>query len=237
MSKTGRGPSTKSKMGTVLSRGGVDPRRRGSAKHLETPKSQVLEPSKDYLDPRQLRARPLTGSPLDADRVRTIKAFYEALPDKRILYLDVMREVPYSAALNRKTVIFREPVPSARIFVVDDIQFYAWPMGGGAPLAAGIIEGAVQFTFAIGKTAPVDVNTTRVQTGLPATEGGYFPFLNQRVGAEEVTFSVFAKTGQPIEAFYTNRVASPVSLRTVGARIRGWMADVSILEEILEQQR
>jgi hypothetical protein len=202
-----------------------------------TPKSTVLEPSKDYLDPEQLRARPLLGSPLDSRRVRTVKGFYEALPDNRVLYLDIMREIPYDASLNRKIVIFSEEVPSARIYIIDNIEFYAWPTGGGAPLAAGIIEGAVQFSFAIGKTAPVDINTTRVQTGLPATNGGYFPFVNERVGAEQVTFSVFAKTGQPVEAFYVNRVASPVSLRTVAARVQGWMADVSILEEILEQQR
>lgn len=232
-----RGPSSKSKMGTVIRRGGVDPRRRGSSKHLFTPKSIVLEPSKDFLDPRELRARALSGSALDASRTRVVKGFYDALPDKRILYLDVMKEVSYDATLGRKINIFKVDIPEARMFVVDSIEFYAWPAGGGAPLPPGIIEGAVQFNFTIGKTAPVDITTQRIQAGLPLTDGGYFPFLDDRVGATEVAFSLLAKTGQPLEATYRNRVASPIALRTVGARLRGWMADMTILEEILEQQQ
>jgi hypothetical protein len=232
-----KGPKTKSGMGTAIRRGSVDPRRRGSAKHLVTPKSVVLEPSSDFLDPKELRARPLSGGPLDADRTRIVKGFYQALPDKRVLYLDVMKEVSYDATLNRRLNIFKIPVPSARIYVIDRVEFYAWPVGGGAPLGPGIIEGAVQFGFLVGKTAPVDITTQRIQAGLQPNDGAYFPFLNDRVGATQVTFSLSATTGQPLEAYYLNRVASPVALRTVGARMRGWMGDVSILEEILEQQR
>ena len=145
--------------------------------------------------------------------------------------------VTFNTALNQNFTILTHTIPDNRTFLVDNVVFFAKPLFGAGLIASGVIEGAVQCFFEIGDVVPVEIRTIRVQTGLPVENRAYFPFLNDRVGAREVTFSLDAKSGRELQAYYINRAVSPVPVGTVGARIEGWLIDSNIYEEILEQQR
>jgi hypothetical protein len=122
---------------------------------------------------------------------------------------------------------------------VDNVLFYATPLFGSGLVPAGIIEPYVQCYFEVGNVVPVGIETERAIAGAATIETrAYFPFLNDRVGAREVTFSLIAKSGRELSAYYINRGGiSPIPLNTIGVRVEGWLADSNIIEEILEQQR
>jgi hypothetical protein len=185
---------------------------------------------------QDLRGRPLSGSVSDSDRTRNVKAFYEALPDRRPIYADITKEVAYTVPFitpSRIAVIGRYSIPENRTLVIDDVQFFATPEFGLGLVAPGDIEGAVQFVFKIGGNVPLLVVNGRLPAG---NDQAGFPFLNDRVGAREVTFSLYAHTGQDIELSYINRAVPTIPLATVGARIRGWLIETIMFEEIRQQQ-
>lgn len=190
------------------------------------------------LDPDMLKAKPIRGGTQDAKRVRLVKDFFAELPDDVVIYQDFTEQVEYNIALNQRFQIFSHTIPANRTFFVDDVEFFATHAFGGGLVAAGIIEGLVQCYFEIGRVVPVEIRTTRVQPGLSLEDRAYFPFLNDRVGAREVTFSLIAKSGRELNAYYINRsTGSPIPLGGIGIRVQGWLADSNIIEEILEQQR
>lgn len=189
------------------------------------------------LDPEMLKPKPMSGGKSDTDRVRLIRNFYSELPEGLFIYQELVEEIPYDFALDKRFDILIQDVPDDRTFVVDNVEFFATPLFGTGLIPAGTVEGAVQAYFQIGNVIPVEIRTTRVQPGLPAEDRAYFPFFNDRVGAREVNFSLYAKRGRELRAYYINRAFAPVPLRTIGVRIEGWMVDSNALEEILEQQR
>jgi hypothetical protein len=189
------------------------------------------------IDPEMLKPKPMSGGKADADRVRLIRNFYSKLPENLIIYQELVEEVAYDNSLNQKRTILNRQVPDDRTFVVDNVEFFATPLFGSGLVPPGVVEGAVQASFQIGNVIPVEISTTRLQPGGVAENRAYFPFFNDRVGAREVNFSLFAKRGQSLKAFYINRVITPVPLRTIGVRIEGWMVDSNAIEELLEQQR
>lgn len=189
------------------------------------------------IDPSRLKPQPMSGSKRDADRVRNIRDYYSELPDGLTIYQEIVEEVSYSFRQNEQIPIFSQNIPSDRTFVVDNVYFFATPLIGSGLIPPGTIEGAVQAFFQIGNVVPAEISSTRLQPGGVAENRAYFPFLNDRIGAREVNFSMYAKRGRDLKAFYVNRVATPVPLRTIGVRIEGWMIDSNAFEEILEQQR
>ena len=190
------------------------------------------------LDPDMLKAKPISGGKRDARRVRLIKDFFAELPDDGITYQEFTEEVPYNVATGQRFQIFSHTTPDNRTFFVDNIEFFASAAFSGGLVPAGVIEGLVQCYFEIGNVVPVEIRTTRVQPGLPIEDRAYFPFLNERVGAREVTFALTAKSGREVTAYYINRAGgSPIPLSGVGVRVEGWLVDSNIIEEILEQQR
>jgi len=185
---------------------------------------------------QDLRGRALSGSKSDSDRTRNVKSFYEALPDRRPIYADITKETEYVIPFvtpSRVVNIGRYSVPDNRTLIIDDVVFFATPEFGLGLVAPGDIEGYVQFVFKIGGNVPVQVINGRLPAG---NDQAGFPFLNDRIGAKEVTFSLYANTGQDIELSYINRAAPPVPLATVGARVRGWLIDTIMFEEIRQQQ-
>ena len=189
------------------------------------------------VDITQLTPQPMRGGKHDTERVRNIRDFYSELPDSLIIYQELVEEVNYSFVNNQIIPILSKDTPDDRTFVVDNVYFFATPIVGVGLVPPGAIEGAVQAYFQIGNVVPVEINSTRIQvTGVPENRA-YFPFFNDRVGAREVNFSIYAKRGRELKAFYINRTATPVPLRTIGVRVEGWMIDSNALEEILEQQR
>jgi len=189
------------------------------------------------IDPGMLKPKRMSGGKGDADRVRLIRGFYSELPEGLFIYQELVEEVNYQFTLDQKFSILDQSVPDDRTFVVDNVAFFATPLFGTGLVAAGIIEGAVQPFFQIGNTVPVEISSTRLQPGGNVENRAYFPFLNDRVGSREVNFSLYAKRGRSLKAFYINRSFTPVPLRTIGVRIEGWMIDSNALEELLEQQR
>lgn len=189
------------------------------------------------IDPGMLKPKRMSGGKGDSDRVRLVRGFYSELPEGLFIYQELVEEVEYEFSLDQKFTILDQQVPDDRTFVVDSVSFFATPLFGTGLVATGSIEGAVQPFFQIGNTVPVEISSTRLQPGGIAENRAYFPFLNDRVGAREVTFSLYAKRGRSLRAFYVNRSFTPVPLRTIGIRIEGWMIDSNALEELLEQQR
>lgn len=191
------------------------------------------------LDPSRLRAKPISGGKKDARRVRLVKDFYSRLQDEQIVFVDLTDEVEFSTVpLGRRFPILSFNVPSNRTLIIDNMYFFARAAFGlGELLPPGVIEGSVQCFFEIGEVVPVEIRSSRVQTLLPSEDRAYFPFLGDRVGAREVEFSLYAKSGREVEAYYINRAVSPVPIGTVGFRVEGWLIDSNIIEEILEQQR
>jgi len=189
------------------------------------------------IDPEMLKPKPMSGGKADADRVRLIRNFYSELPEGLLIYQELVEEVEYDASLNQQRTILNQQVPDDRTFVVDNVEFFATPLFGTGLVPAGVVEGAVQASFQIGNIVPVEISTTRLQPGGVPENRAYFPFFNDRVGPREVNFSLYAKRGRSLKAFYINRSVTPVPLRTIGVRIEGWMIDSNALEELLEQQR
>lgn len=189
------------------------------------------------ITPEMVKSRPMSGGEADAKRVRIIRDFYSDLPDEIFTYQEVTKEVPYSFTLGRRVNIMEKQVPDDRTFVIDDVYFFATPLVGSGLVPAGSVEGSVQAFFEIGAIVPVEIDSTRLQPASLVENRAYFPFFNDRVGAREVTFSLYAKRGRIISAYYINRFPTPIPLRTVGIRIEGWLVDSNALEEILEQQR
>lgn len=206
-------------------------------------KPGVIQPdirSKVYgLDPDRLKPKPISGGKKDADRVRLVKDFFAELPENMVIYQEFTKEVVHNPSTqNLRYPILEHTIPDNRTLFVDNVLFYATPAFGSGLVPSGIIEQYVQCYFEIGKVVPVEIRTTRVQTGLTPDGRAYFPFLNDRVGAREVTFSLIAKSGRELNAYYINRGGpSPIPLATVGVRVEGWLVDSNIIEEILEQQR
>jgi len=189
------------------------------------------------LDPDRIAAKPLSGNRKDAERVRLVKDFFSDQPEEYIIYQELTEEVTHDLTTNRRFTILTHAIPDNRTFIVDNVEFFARSAFNAGLIEAGIVEGALQCFFEIGEVVPVEISTTRVQPTLPAENRAYFPFLNDRIGAREVTFSLFAKSGRELTAYYINRVIPPVPIATVGVRIEGWLIDSNVVEEILEQQR
>jgi len=184
-----------------------------------------------------VQPKSMSGGVEDTDRVRLIRNFYSALPDDIFTYQEVVKEVEYSFMTNQRYNIMSKQVPDDRTFVIDDVYFFATPIIGTGLVPAGSVEGAVQAFFEIGGIDPVETDVTRRQPTSIAENRAYFPFFNDRIGARQVTFSLYAKRGRVFSAYYVNRTVPPIPLRTIGVRIEGWMVDSNALEEILEQQR
>jgi hypothetical protein len=115
--------------------------------------------------------------------------------------------------------------------------FFARPAVGLGLIPPGIVEGSLECYLTIGGTVPLIMETTRLQPGLRRRTRGFFPFLNSNIGPMSFRFALKATTGQEIRTFYQNLIAPPIGIAYVGSRIRGWVGDVSIVKEILEQQR
>lgn len=204
---------------------------RGSRKFIE----HIKKPLK--VDGDSLRAKPLSGGPQDTERVRIVKGFYSNISDARILNLDVTDEQIFNTALNQEFTILSYTVPEARMVFLDSIVFFARPVAGVGLIPAGIIEGAVELYFTIGGVVPLTLSAVRLQPGLRRRQRSFIPFLNANIGPTQFNFTLHAKTGQEIRAYYSNLIAPAIPVRYIGARIRGWSGEVSIMEEILEQQR
>ncbi|MHC4119756.1 MAG: hypothetical protein ACYSWO_19840 [Planctomycetota bacterium] len=189
------------------------------------------------IDESMLKPRAMRGGKKDTDRVRLIRDFFSRLPGDLLKYQEFARDISYSFALNKRTRIFEKQIPDDRTFVIDDVYFYATPLVGTGLIPEGTIEGAVETYFEVGNVVPVEIGSERTQTAVVPERRAYFPFLNDRVGPREVTFSVYAKRGSVITAYYINRFAPPVPIRTIGIRLEGWLIDSNAIEEILEQQR
>lgn len=208
------------------------------AKHHK--KSGVIRPrSKESIvgiSPDMLKPRAITGGGLDAERVRLIRDFYARLPEEIFTYQEITKDVEYSFDTGKRRPILSKEVPENRTFIIDNVYFYATPIVGTGLVPAGSVEGAVETYLEIGNVVPVETESERLQSGVAQEKRAYFPFLNDRVGAREVTFSLYAKRGRTVTAYYFNRFATPVPLRTIGVRVEGWMIDSNAFEEILEQQ-
>lgn len=223
--------------------GGGFRKRRGNFPTGRAPAPRDYKPGKSPdvygIDPEMLRAKPISGSKADAKRTRIVKDFFARLPESIVIFQDVTGEVEHNPLRQEvRYNIFSYTIPENRTFFVDNVLFFATPSFGSGLVPAGTIEPYVQCYFEIGKVVPVGIETNRVLTGVSPNSRAYFPFLNDRVGAREVTFSLIAKSGRELSAYYINRGGvSPVPLRTIGIRVEGWLADSNIIEEILEQQR
>jgi hypothetical protein len=224
--------------------GGPDGGPRGSRKHLSQPALR-----EGQITPAELRGAPLSGGRQDARRVRLVKDFYSSLPDQRVIYLDITEEVfyPLNPVPGTEYTILDTTVPDSRAWIIDDVRFFAlYREIPGPPTVYGLmpsgrIEWIEHFFFKIDNRVPVHMETRRQDQLFlgppPSPVEGYFPFLNETIGALEANFSLIAIAGQRINAYWLNTQPNPYGVTTVGVRIRGWEMDVSILEEILQQQR
>jgi hypothetical protein len=161
-------------MGTTL--------RRGSSKHLadySTKAPAALSQAAPVINVQEFHGQPISGGTDDSQRSRIIKAFYERLPDERIIYIDITGEQPHVTALGQKQIIFNRVIPEARTFVLDSVKFFARTAVGQALIPAGTVEGALQCFFTIGSVGQARLNTTRVQAGAALAERAYFPFLTR----------------------------------------------------------
>lgn len=208
------------------------------------PVAPAVVPEKLYgIDPEMIRAKPMSGGKEDAERVRIVKDFFARLPENLVIYQEHTKEVEHNSLRQEvRYNIFSYTIPENRTFFVDNVLFYATPLFGSGLVPAGVIEPYVQCYFEVGNVVPLGIRTERVIATLagPTIEArAYFPFLNDRVGAREVTFSLIAKSGRELSAYYINRGfgPSPIPLDVIGVRVEGWLADSNIIEEILEQQR
>lgn len=181
--------------------------------------------------------KPISGGVIDAQRARVVKGYFTQLPDELIIYEDITREVVYTNTLGARLQIFTFNVPENRTLVIDNVYFFATPVFGLGLIPSGVIEGSVQCFFDIGKVVPVDISTIRIQPFVPVDTRAYFPFLNDRVGAREVNFSFYVKSGREVGAYYINRGFPSLPINTIGVRFEGWIVDSNIFEEILDQQR
>jgi hypothetical protein len=196
------------------------------------------------LTPGDLHGRPVSGGVSDSRRNRLVKDFYGRLPDPRIIYLDITEERIPIATLNIKNPLLERTVPESRVWIIDRIEFFAMYRAGLPSdyqlVDPGILEPTTHFFFTVDHVVPFHLETRRQipNLGVAAQPESYFPCLGDRVGATEVTFSVFVKADQTIRCYYENVRASNITpLVSMGTRIRGWEADQTILQEILEQQR
>lgn len=191
------------------------------------------------IDPKMLQAKPISGGRADTQRIRVVKSFFSQLPENVVIFQDLTGEVRHKSFRQEvRYNIFSYTIPENRTFFVDNVLFFAIPQFGAGLVPAGIIEPYIQCYFEVGKVVPVGIETKRVSLGALPESRAYFPFLNDRVGAREVTFSLIAKSGRELSAYYINRGGlPPIPINTIGIRVEGWLADSNIIEEILEQQR
>ena len=216
---------------------------RGSRKHVSG-----TEGLSNRITTEEMKGSPLSGGPRDAQRVRLIKDFYSKLPDQRVIYLDFTDEIryPLNPVPGTEYVITDFEVPASRSWIIDDVRFFGiYTEDAGPPIKyalipSGWIESFEHFFFTIDNVVPLHLQTKRVNPTIPppVSQEAYFPFLNETIGALEANFSLFVQPGQRIKGHFLNAAINPLTtLHSVGVRIRGWEADVSILDEILEQQR
>jgi hypothetical protein len=192
-----------------------------------------------------LRGRPVSGGVADARRSRLVKEFYARLPDPRVVYLDITEERLLDVTLNRQQPLIERTVPESRVWIIDSIEFFSLYRADLPSeyrlVPPGWLEPFIHCYFTIDNVVPLHLETRRQVPNLPTAPQpeSYFPFLYERVGATEVTFSIFATADQEIRCYYeVIRTPLPVpALLSMGARIRGWESDVTIFREILEQQR
>jgi hypothetical protein len=189
------------------------------------------------LDPDLMKPRALSGGKYDSERSRIIKGFYSYLPEDKIVAQDITKEILYLPTLNQRFQIFSYLVPSDRTFFVDSVVFFATQPFGGGLVPTGVVEGALQCYFEVGRVVPAGILTARVQSGQILEDKAYFPFLNESIGQTKTTFTLKAKSGRELNAYYINMVTSPLPIYTVGVRVRGWMIDSNVIEEILAQQQ
>jgi len=185
-----------------------------------------------------IRPRPITGGPEDAQRVRNILQFYSQLPDHRVIYIDHTAWDEYQFAANNLPVaLTRFVVPPNRTIVIDWVSFHARAVGSWELLAPGAIEQFIELHHEIGGKVPLELETAIDDPVVGTIDRAAYPFLGDRVGSTEAFFTIVASTGNEVSAYYITRAVPPVALAQIGWRFRGWLIDSSILGEILEQQR
>jgi len=191
------------------------------------------------ISPEMIASAPISGGQADTQRVRIVKDFFARLPESVVIFQEHVAEVEHNSLRQEiRYNIFEYTIPENRTFFVDNVLFFATPLFGSGLVPEGVIEAYVQCYFEIGKVVPVGIESSRVIAGATTEARACFPFLNDRVGAREVTFSLIAKSGRKLSAYYVNRGGpSPIALATIGIRVEGWLADSNIIEEILGQQR
>jgi len=167
---------------------------------------------------------------------RVVQGFYLSLsnPDA-IRYFDALTQAAFDTTENIKISLFSYQVPPSRILMIDNVYFFATSAIDGSMIDSGIIEGYVEPYFTVGDAIPVEINTLR--SSITNQRRAYFPFLNQRVGSQQTTFNLFAKSGQELKAYYINTNPTPIAVSEIGIHVQGWLANDIILQEILEQQR
>jgi hypothetical protein len=164
--------------------------------------------------------------------------FYAQMPDERVTYIDHTNWRAYEWQPNNLRVpIMTFLLTEARTIIIDWMSFHAKAVGSAELLEAGTIEEQIELHFEVGNKSPLELQTTILDPVAGTIDRTAFPLLNQRVGSTEAFFSIHARTGNQVQAYYISRNVPPVVIDRIGFRFRGWLVDASIIQEILEQQR
>jgi len=234
MASQGRGPFDRSKMPTLSKLLVKNKNRVADLTAKSTVLSQQNQTLKETADAAKSTIKKVASR---ADTVVNIaRGFYSILsnPDA-VRYFDALTQSAFRTDENVKTTLFSYTIPASRILMIDNVYFYATSGIDGSIIDSGLVEGYVEPYFTIGDAIPAEILTLR--DSITDQRRAYFPFLNERIGSQETTFNLFAKSGQELKAYYINTNPSPVAIAEIGIRVQGWLADDIILQEILEQQR
>jgi len=178
--------------------------------------------------------------------VRLTQGFYSQMPSINAAYVDRTEEVlyDYDTAATGPVAVLEATVPSGRIWLIDDFEFFAkrlFPFPRLIP--AGDLEEELDFSISAGGDSNIDYSF-RAPYG--QTNSAKIAFMYDRLGSVGAGFGIWLRDGETFRAEY--RVTFDVAtgnpgpgptqaVRSIGFRLRAYQGELASLSKILEEQK
>lgn len=178
---------------------------------------------------------------------RSLNTFLEALPNENVSHLALHTTQPYdpTTTVGTKRSLQANTVPNGNAWVITDLRFFALAPSVGlmappAYLAAENLAGLIRFDIEFASRSPLKLEGTfysvyggAAAAALQVGSRSGWPFMRQDFGTQrELSFALYAKEGDRIDAIANVDIAPQFPLAALGVEIHGFVVPSSLLSKI-----
>lgn len=179
--------------------------------------------------------------------VRSLNTFLEALPNQNVSHLALHTTQPYDPTTGpgTKLALQTNTVPDGNSWVITDLRFFALAPSTGLMTPPTYLQpenlaGLLRFDIQFASRSPLKLEGTfySVYAGAAATalqvgSRSGWPFTRQDFGTQrELSFALYAKEGDQIDAIANVDIAPQFPLAALGVEVHGFVVPSSLLSKI-----